>query len=397
MLACAVCEVPVSAQQAPIDLSNTSIEDLMNIDVISVSRKEQKLSRIASAVFVITAEDIQRSGALNIPDALRMVPGMDVAQVNANTWAISARGLNQEFGNELLVLVDGRNVYSPMFGGVFWEVLDMPLEDIERIEVIRGPGGSTWGANAVNGVINVITKTAAKSAGAVVAAGAGNLDQGFATVQYGGSVGKNVDYRVFTKYFNQTSMADLNGPDGGDGWHILRGGFRLDSRISAKDTLVTHGDIYAGREVDPTLLLPSVTAPAAVKNFTPANLSGGHLGADWTHIYSTRSESTLSFTYDTFERLDLLGAELHTFYLDFQHHTALGSRHDFVWGLGHRYSMSESHGGLTVSLDPPDLNAHLFSSFVQDEITLVPTKLALTLGAKLPKKILPAPTSPSWP
>jgi iron complex outermembrane receptor protein len=383
LLASALCNSPAKAQEPPKDLGSTSIEDLMNIEVTSVSRKEQKLSHIASAVFVITAEDIQRSGALNIPDVLRMVPGMDVAQRNGNAWAISARGLNQAFGNELLVLVDGRNVYSPTFGGVFWDVLDMPLENIERIEVIRGPGGSTWGANAVNGVVNVITKTAAKTPGALVVAGAGNLDQGFATSQYGASVGKNVDYRVFTKFSNQTNMADLHGPDGGDGWHILRGGFRLDSRISSKDTLVTDGDIYAGREADPTLVLPSVTAPGEVKTFTQANLSGGHLGADWTHIYSPRSESTLSFTYETYERGDVLGEERHTFYLDFQHHIALGSRHDFVWGLGYRYSASDSHGGLTVSLDPPDLNAHLFSAFVQDEITLVPTKLALTLGTKL--------------
>ncbi len=383
LLASALCSLPAKAQQPPKDLASTSIEELMNIEVTSVSRKQQKLSHIASAVFVITTEDIQRSGALNIPDLLRMVPGLDVAQSNANTWAISARGLNQEFGNELLVMVDGRNVYSPAFGGVFWDVLDMPLENIDRIEVIRGPGGSTWGANAVNGVINVITKTAAKSAGALVVAGAGNIDRGFATVQYAGSVGKNIDYRVFTKYFNQTNMADLNGPDGGDGWHILRGGFRLDSRISPKDTLVTHGDIYAGREGDPTLVLPSVTAPGEVKTFSQANLSGAHLGADWTHIHSPRSESTLSFTYDTYERVDVLGEERHTFYLDFQHHIALGRRHDLVWGLGYRYSMSDSHGALTVSLNPPDLNAHLFSSFIQDEITLVPAKLAVTVGTKL--------------
>jgi iron complex outermembrane receptor protein len=152
--------LPAWPQQTSTDLTTKSLEDLMNVQVTSVSKSEQTLSRTASAIFVITAEDISRSGATNIPDLLRMVPGMDVAQINANTWAISARGLNGEFSNELLVLVDGRTVYVPTFGGVFWDVLDMPLDDIERIEVIRGPGGTIWGANAVNGVVNIITKKA---------------------------------------------------------------------------------------------------------------------------------------------------------------------------------------------------------------------------------------------
>ena len=383
LLASALCNVPAKAQEPPKDLASTSIEDLMNIEVISVAKKEQKLSHIASAVFVITGEDIQRSGATNIPDLLRMVPGVEVAQVNANTWAISARGLNEEFGNELLVMVDGRNVYSPTFGGVFWDVLDLPFENVERIEVIRGPGGSTWGANAVNGVINIITKTAAKTPGALVVAGAGNLERGFATVQYGGSLGKNVDYRVFTKYFDKNHSEDRNGSAGGDGWHILRGGFRVDSRLSEKDTLVVQGDLYAGREADFTTVLPSVTSPDLVKTLSNSNLSGAFLRADWMHIYSPRSESKLSFTYDTYERLDALREERNTFYLDFQHHLAWGSRQDFVWGLGYRYSRSETNGNLSASLNPPDLDMQLFSAFVQDEITIVPEKLSFTVGTKL--------------
>src|ERR1700691_1981921 len=179
------------------DLSQLSLEDLMNTEVTSVSKKEQSLSRTASAIFVISSENIRRSGATNIPDLLRMVPGMDVAQINANTWAVSSRGLNGCFSNELLVLLDGRNVYLPTFGGVFWDVLDMPLEDIERIEVIRGPGGTIWGANAVNGVVNIITKKAADTHGGLIVGGGGTLDQGFATTQYGGTLGKDTDYRVY--------------------------------------------------------------------------------------------------------------------------------------------------------------------------------------------------------
>ncbi len=154
-----------SQQQSGKNLAQASLEDLLNIQVTSVSKKEQKLSRTPAAVFVITQEDIRRSAATSIPDLLRMVPGLDVAQINANTWAISARGFNSQFANKLLVLVDGRAVYTPLFGGVYWDTVDVPLEDIEQIEVIRGPGGTVWGANAVNGVINIITKSATRDAG----------------------------------------------------------------------------------------------------------------------------------------------------------------------------------------------------------------------------------------
>lgn len=375
--------VPAKAQEAPRDLGSTSVEDLMNIEVVSVSKKEQKLSLIATAVFVITAEDVERSGATNIPDLLRIVPGLNVAQVNSNTWAISARGFNQEFSNELLVVVDGRNVYVPTFGGVFWDALDLPLENIERIEVIRGPGGSTWGANAVNGVINVITKTAAKTHGGLVVAGAGNLEPGFVTGQYGGNFGNNVDYRVFTRYFNKNHMDDPNGQDGRDEWHILRGGFRVDGRLSKKDTLVLDGDIYTGMERDAVSLLPSVTSPSLVKTITQTNLSGADVRADWNHSYSPRSESALAVAYDTYERLDVLREERRTLSLDFQHHLPWGRRQDFVWGLGYRYSVSRTDGNLTVALNPADLNTNLFSAFLQDEITLIPEKLSLTIGTKL--------------
>src|SRR6202050_2039566 len=213
--------LPAWSQQNLADLTSQSLEDLMNVEVTSVSKSEQTLSRAASAIFVITAEDISRSGAMNIPDLLRMVPGMDVAQINANTWAISARGLNGEFSNELLVLVDGRTVYTPTFGGVYWDVLDIPLDDIERIEVIRGPGGTIWGANAVNGVVNIITKKAADTHGGLIVGGGGTLDQGFATTQYGGTLGKDTDYRVYSKYFNQAQLPGPGGQNVGECWDVL--------------------------------------------------------------------------------------------------------------------------------------------------------------------------------
>ncbi len=186
---------PAWSQDKPRDLAEKSIEDLMNMEVTSVSKKEQKLSSVAAAIFVITQEDIRRSGATNIPDLLRMVPGLDVAQINANTWAISARGFNLEFANKLLVLIDGRAVYTPLFGGVYWDTQDVPLEDIERIEMVRGPGGTVWGANAVNGVINVITKGTADTQGGLLTGGGGTQAQGFGTLQYGGKI----NARLFPK------------------------------------------------------------------------------------------------------------------------------------------------------------------------------------------------------
>ena len=273
--------VSALAQQNVPDLTTQSLEDLMNIQVTSVSKKGQKISRTAAAVFVITQEEIRRSGAINIPDLLRLTPGLNVAQINANLWAVSARGFNGEFSNKLLVLLDGRSVYLPTFSGVFWDILDVPLEDIERIEVIRGPGGTTWGANAVNGVINIISKKASATPGAMVVAGGGNLTQGFGTTQYGGKGGRSIDYRLFTKYSNQYHMPGTTGADGGDGWHTLRGGFRADSRISCRDDLMMEGDLYTGRIGDLTTALQSVATsykPVSLKpmwleaTFRPAGI-----------------------------------------------------------------------------------------------------------------------------
>ncbi|MFZ0803681.1 MAG: TonB-dependent receptor [Terriglobales bacterium] len=370
-----------SAQQP--DLIDRSLEDLMNIKVISASKTEQTLSRTASAVFVIAAEDIRRSGATNIPDLLRMVPGVDVAQIGANTWAVSARGLNGRFSNELLVLVDGRNVYTPTFGGVLWDVLDMPLEDIERIEVIRGPGGTIWGANAVNGVINIITRKASETQGGMVVAGGGNLDQGFGTAQYGGGMGKSTDYRVFAKYFNQDHMPGLNGQQGGDGWHLLRGGFRTDSRLSGQDTLMVQGDMYTGEEDSPALFLPSVTSPGLQNIDLTLPLSGGFLQTVWNHVFSARSDTTLQISFDRYKRDYLLSEQRNTLAIDFQHRLAWGSRQNIVWGGGYSDSDSTARGDLTASLNPADLNLQLAGAFFQDEVAVIPAKLYVTMGAKL--------------
>src|SRR6202790_4728613 len=228
------------------DLTQLSLEDLMNTKVTSVSKKEQSLSRTAAAIFVITAADIRRSGATNIPDLLRMVPGLDVAQINANSWAVSARGFNHQFSDKLLVLVDGRTVYTPMFAGVYWDTQDVPLEDIEQIEVIRGPGATVWGANAVNGVINIITKRAADTQGGLLIAGGGTQELAIGTAQYGGKIGRDTSYRVFTKYLDHNHFPNLAGQDGKDGSHLSHAGFRAAGSLTQRDSLTVEGDLYGG-------------------------------------------------------------------------------------------------------------------------------------------------------
>jgi iron complex outermembrane receptor protein len=373
----------IGQQQKPHDLASQSLEELMNVEVTSVSKKKQKLSRTAAAVFVVSQEDIQRSGATNIPDLLRMVPGMEVAPMNGNTWAVSARGLNGQFSNELLVLVDGRNAYTPTFGGVFWDTLAMSLDNIERIEVIRGPGGSIWGENAVNGVVNIIQKKAEETRGGKVTASEGNDGQVSGTVQYGGTLGKNTDYRVYSKYFHQGDMSGVGGGEGGGGWHMLRGGFRTDTTLSEKDVLTFQGKTYTGREGDPATTLPSITSTARVYTDLFVNLSGGFLQSIWAHTYSERSDSTLMVSYGGYERSDLLGNKRKTLNIDFHHHLAWGSRHELVWGLGYRLTAENSDGTIEVSLIPPGQTTNVISGFVQDEIALILDRFYFTVGTKL--------------
>jgi iron complex outermembrane recepter protein len=379
----AFLSIPTRPQSKPEELLKLSIDDLMNIQVTSVSKKEQKLFTVAAAIFVITQEDIRRSGATNIPDLLRMVPGLDVGQINGSTWAISARGFNAQFSNKLLVMIDRRIVYTPNFAGVFWDTLDLPLENIDRIEVIRGPGGSVWGANAVNGVISIFTKKAGDTSGAMVESGGGTIEQGFGTAQYGGKLGKETDFRVFTKYFNRGHLLDLTGQNGADGWHTLRGGFRTDSTLSSKDTLMLEGTLYTAREGELGFILPSVTTPALVPIAEEINMGGGFIQSDWNHKYSPRSDSSLQVSLARYRRGDPLNPEIRdTLDLDYQHHLAWGNRQDIVWGLGYRYTADRIGGSFTVSFDPPSRSLQLFTSFLQDEIALVPDQLYLTVGTK---------------
>jgi iron complex outermembrane receptor protein len=374
--------IPAWPQQKAADLAEKSIEDLMNMDVTSVSKKEQKMSQVAAALFVITQEDIRRSGATNIPDLLRMVPGLDVAQIDANTWAISARGFNLQFASKLLVLIDGRAVYTPLTGGVNWDTQDVPLDDIERIEVTRGPGGTVWGANAVNGVINIITKKASDTQGVLVTAGGGTEEQGFGTVQYGGTI-KGTSYRIFEKYMNAGAFPGLTGQDAEDGWHLLHTGFRADTSWSRKDSLTVQGDLYAGDEGEITT--HSILSPPENVNLAKfTELSGGNLLSRWDHIFSERSDITLQVYFDRYLRSGPNADERrNTYDLDFQHHVALGARHDLIWGVDYRYTEDHTVGTIDGTFVPANRVGQLFSTFAQDQITLKPDRVNLYVGTKL--------------
>ena len=375
--------VPLARPQtAPNDLTQMNIEDLMNVEVTSVSRHQQSLSKTAAAIFVITEEDIQRSGATNIPDLLRMVPGVQVAQINASNWAISIRGFNGRFSNKVLVMVDGRTVYVPSFGGVFYEVLDVPLEQIAQIEVIRGPGGSVWGTNAVNGVINILTKKASATLGTTIVAGIGTNNRASALLQQGGKARGLGDFRVFAEYSTEGSLPGSNGAVAEDGWNILHGGFLTDSQISAKDSLSIQGDLYTGGEGISTPYHLSSLQDIAANTFRQVHFSGGFFQASWGHRFSGRSDTTLLVSYQRAARSDVLRENRGMLDIDFQHNLSIGERHQFVWGFDYRHSDSQTEPTFAVSMVPPDHHTDLYSGFAQDQIVLLRDRLFFTLGAK---------------
>jgi iron complex outermembrane recepter protein len=364
------------------DLSEISLEDLMNVEVTSVSKKEQKLSQTAAAIHVITQEDIRRSGLTSIPELLRMVPGLHVARIDSNKWAISARGFNSRFANKMLVLIDGRSVYTPLFSGVYWDIQDVMLEDVERIEVIRGPGATLWGANAVNGVVNIITKRAEDTQGGLVAGGLGNEEKGFGGVRYGGKIGANAHYRVYGKHFNRSESVDSRGNPEADSWNSSRGGTRFDMNLSPQDSLTVQGDFYRGRMNQTTR--PYVFFPPYSQEVTSQTpVSGGNVLTRWNHSISKQSNLSFQMYYDRTNRDDIIVKEQRdTVDFDFQHQVALGRRHDFIWGGGYRLTSDDLSNRAMVSLNPSSRRDGLFSSFAQDEIKLVPEQLSLTVGSK---------------
>lgn len=366
-----------------VDLAEMSPEQLMNIKVTSVTKSPQNLFTSATAIHVVTPEDIKRSGANSIADSLRNSPGLAVGRMDAHTWAISARGFNSELASKLLVLMDGRSVYTPLNAGVYWDAQDTMLEDIDRIEVIRGPGGTLWGANAVNGVINVITKSADQTQGLLASGGGGNLERAFGSVRYGGHLGTNAYYRVYGKFTDRDDFRLTTGSEAGDSWRKEQGGFRVDWYPVEENQLTLQGDWYDGREHQTrTSALP---LPAFVETVNYRDrFSGQNVLGRWTQQFSPQSELKVQLYYDRTERQNAVPLETrNTVDLDAQHRFHIGERQEVTWGLGYRWTGDRMRTNFALGFDSPGRDAHLFSGFLQDELTLVPDRLRFTLGSKL--------------
>ncbi len=351
-------------------LKNLSLEQLMELEVQSVSRSAQPAGEAPAAIHVITQAHIRRSGARSIPEALRLAPNLQVAQTGARSWAISARGFNAPFSNKLLVLMDGRTVYSPLFSGVFWDVQDTVLEDVDRIEVISGPGATLWGANAVNGIINIVTKDASETQGMLLSAGGGNEERAFGSIRYGGGDGEK-HYRVYAKYFDRDDALLADGAAALDGMRSVQAGFRFD-RGSAETVLFTlQGDVYDG---------------AGQQAFAAdSSLSGGNLLARWTYGISSTERLQIQAYYDHTHQFNPgdFGDDLDTFDLDAQYELALGARHRLMMGAGYRFTHDDVDNlPGSIAFLPAKLDLHLFSAFVQDEISLLDERMQITLGAK---------------
>lgn len=369
---------------SPSTLKHLSLEQLMNVKVTSVARHPEKLSRTASAIQVITSEQIRRSGATSLPEVLRLADNLDVAQKNAHDWAITARGFNTALANKLLVMIDGRTVYTPLFSGVFWNDQDYLLADIDRIEVISGPGGSLWGANAVNGVINIISKNARKTQGLYVEAGGGSELRGSAGIRFGRMLAPDIYMRAYVKSFRRGDEAFADGSSAGDAWHQNQAGFRLDAASVPRNRLTFQGDYYHGNE--------------NIVSGGTAETSGGNLLGRWSRAISNRNSLRLQVYYDHTHLHDPIPAfvvnstslapagfltdDLDTFDVDFQQRSKAGLRNEIVWGVGYRHTHEDTSPAPGLALLPPALSQNLFSGFIQDELA-VQDNLHVTLGTKL--------------
>jgi iron complex outermembrane receptor protein len=356
---------------SPTDLKKLSVEELMNVVVTSVSRRAEPLSHAASAIQVVTQDDIRRSGATSLPEALRLASNLQVAQVDSRQWAISARGFNSTTANKLLVLIDGRTVYTPLYSGVFWDVQDVPLTDIDRIEVISGPGSTLWGANAVNGVINVITKRPQDTQGLAVVGGGGTGLRGFGSARYGGTVGRSVRYRVYGKGFDRDATALPTGLDATDDWQMGQGGFRVDWERSESDRFTLQGDAYGGQMGQPT--------------GRDVAVNGGNVLGRWSRTLSATSDVRVRLYVDRTHR-DIPGVfaeDLNTYDMELQHRALLGRRHNLVWGVSYRLLDDHVRNSPSLAFLPADEAASWFGGFLHDEIMLVPERLTMAVGAKL--------------
>ena len=366
-----------SAQTRTSDLANLSLEQLVTMEVTSVSKREQKLSEAPSAIVVVTSDEIRRSGATTVAEVLRTVPGLQVARVTSNKWAVSARGSNGLFTAKMLVLVDGRSVYTPLFSGVYWDTQDISLLDVERIEVVRGPGATMWGANAVNGVINIITRNAADTVGPAISVTRSTDEQVVGEFRYGAKLNDRANLRLFAKHAERGTETGLAPDD----WNLTRSGARFDMKPSPDDSLLVEGEAYTGsvsQAFGPDPLFHFYATAFTLS--TP--VSGGYALGRWTRALSARAETTLQAYVDHTSRAYDSG-DLHTAVdVDFQNHIKLGRRHDVVWGTGYRSSSDHLAGDGIFTYTAPSRHDRLFNGFVQDEVSLASDHLRVSGGLK---------------
>ena len=383
LLALAVASIPVQAAEN--DILDLDLADLMQIQITSAGRKAQNLADVPAAVYVIDQEDIHSSGVTSIPEALRMVPGLQVARISSSKWAITSRGFNGTFATKLLVQIDGRSVYIPSFSGVYWDVQNVVLEDVERIEVIRGPGATLWGANAVNGIINIITKQSSSTQGGLVSVGTGDHETLMATARYGTQLNDNTYARFYLHRHDQDSYEFLaDKTDGYDDWDMTQGGFRFDGDVGLNDSWTFQGDYYrndTNQRNDTYWAWPSLIPQQRQDSFNP---EGFNFLARWTHNYSDTSSWSLQSYYDDYNREEgYIHQDYRILDIDFQHRFQPNSRHDVVWGMGYRLIRDEFDNTDQITLSPDKETTTIYSAFAQDEINLVADYLWLTIGSKL--------------
>jgi iron complex outermembrane receptor protein len=380
---CLAITPPAACQlAAPADLADATLEELLNVTVTSVSKREQRLGKTAASVYVITAEDIRRSGLSLLPEILRLAPGVQVARSSSGSWAISIRGFNDDSANKLLVLVDGRSVYKELTAGVDWDTQTIPTGDIERIEVIRGPGAAMWGTNAVNGVINIITTSAETSQGGLVTAEGGSAPELGVRVRYGGQIGSNAYYRVGVQGSDAAAFTSTDGQKPPHGWTNLGANFRLDWDASPRDSILLSGNVFHS-EVGHQYPTQPANNPFPALLDAPATSTGGSFLGRWEHRFSEQSDATGQISWERSTTADPLvsrGDDILT--LDFQNHTTAGERQELTWGLNFRDALY-TFPDPTVRPPPflysalriPNVNDAVFAVFGEDQIALVQEKL----------------------
>jgi iron complex outermembrane recepter protein len=367
-------------------LKQLSLAQLGNVEVTTTSKEPETVWRTPAAIYVITQEDIRRSGASSVPEVLRLAPGVEVARIDSNQWAVGIRGFGNSFSKSVLVLIDGRTVYTPLFAGVYWDVQNVLLEDVERIEVIRGPGGTVWGANAVNGVINIITKNSKDTHGKMAAIGGGNVEQGNGRFHYGGGYGTNLNYRVYGMGFGRAPGFHSDG-NNFDDWQLGQGGFRVDWDNQKRDTLTVQGDLYEGN-VGQLVNIGYYSPPASINVVGTQDVSGGNILGRWRRTVEAGDIQVQAYYDRTYRLGPQLGDTRNTFDVDFIHHLTLLPRQDFIWGVGARWSPSDfTQTAATVDFLPHHQSDNIYSAFLQDQVALVRDKLQLTIGSKFEHNI----------